>query len=92
MMLQPLVENAVKYGVYESVNGNRIEVKCWKYNNELTVSVTNDFETVGVPRKGAGVGLNNVKERLKLVYSQNDLLTIQKTDHDFTVKLQIPQL
>lgn len=92
MMLQPLVENAVKYGVYESVKGNHIHVKCESKNNYLVVSVTNDFEAIGIPRKGAGVGLNNVKERLKLVYSQDNLLNITKTETEFTVELSIPQL
>lgn len=91
MMLQPLVENAVKYGVYESVKGNHIHVRGTKINGELSVSVTNEFETVGVPKKGAGVGLNNVKERLKLVYSRKDLLTVHKTDKDFTVNILVPQ-
>ncbi len=92
MVLQPLVENAVKYGVYESVKGNHIHVKCSEKNGNLVVSVTNDFETVGVPKKGAGVGLNNVKERLKLVYSQDNLLTIRKTEKEFSVEIHVPQL
>lgn len=92
MVLQPLVENAVKYGVYESVKGNHIHVKCSEKNGSLVVSVTNDFEAVGVPKKGAGVGLNNVKERLKLVYSQDNLLTIRKTEKEFSVEIHVPQL
>ncbi len=92
MMLQPLVENAVKYGVYESVKGNHIHVRCRQSGNYLQVSVTNEFEAVGVPRKGAGVGLTNVKERLKLVYSQDNLLQILKTETAFTVNISIPQL
>lgn len=91
MMLQPLVENAVKYGVYESVKGNHILVKCRAEKNGLIVSVTNDFEAVGVPKKGAGVGLNNVQERLKLVYSQDNLLNIYKTKNEFTVEIYVPQ-
>lgn len=92
MMLQPLVENAVKYGVYESVKGNHIHVKCTSKNDYLMVSVTNEFEAIGVPKKGAGVGLNNVKERLNLVYSRDNLLNISKTDTEFTVELSVPQL
>lgn len=92
MVLQPLVENAVKYGVYESVKGNHIHVKCSEKNGSLVVSVTNDFEAIGVPKKGAGVGLNNVKERLKLVYSQDNLLTIRKTEKEFSVEIHVPQL
>jgi sensor histidine kinase YesM len=92
MMLQPLIGNAVKYGVYESVKGNHIHVKCQSQRNYLVVSVTNEFEAVGVPKKGTGVGLNNVKERLKLVYSRDNLLNITKTEKEFTVELSVPQL
>ena len=92
MVLQPIVENAVKYGVYESVKGNHIHVKCTAKNGGLVVNVTNEFEAVGVPKKGAGVGLNNVKERLKLVYSRDNLLTVRKTEKEFSVEIYVPQL
>ncbi|MFT7002025.1 MAG: two-component system LytT family sensor kinase [Spirosomataceae bacterium] len=92
MVLQPIVENAVKYGVYESVKGNHIHVKCTAKNGGLVVNVTNEFEAIGVPKKGAGVGLNNVKERLKLVYSRDNLLTVRKTEKEFSVEIYVPQL
>jgi sensor histidine kinase YesM len=92
MVLQPIVENAVKYGVYESVKGNHIHVKCTAKNGGLVVIVTNEFEAIGVPKKGAGVGLNNVKERLKLVYSRDSLLTVRKTEKEFSVEIYVPQL
>ena len=90
MILQPLVENAVKYGVYEStgVSSIHIHTKCEK--THMYVYVQNDYDPDGVTRKGTGTGLKNVSSRLKTVYGVQNLMNITKTDRTFEVEIKIP--
>ena len=91
MLLQPYVENAVKHGVYESIAEVRIQTQAWIESGVLNFRITNNFEP-GVPsRKGAGVGIKNIKERLRLTYRSDQLFQMQKHDGTFEVMLSIPQ-
>ena len=92
MILQPLVENAIKYGVYESTGENHIKINCSKANKAVKIVISNNIDPGAVPRKGKGIGLENVKSRLKLIYDDERLLNIQKTDDLFTVTILIPQI
>jgi len=91
MILQPLVENAIKYGVYESTESNKVKISCESSKDALMITIVNDIEIGGVPKKGKGIGLQNVKSRLKLIYEKEDLLTVERSDVQFSVKLLIPQ-
>ena len=57
----------------------------------LTIEIANHIEQSIVVKKGKGIGLENVKARLNLVYGMNDLLETEKKDEEFIVKLRIPQ-
>ena len=91
LILQPLVENAIKYGVYESTDKNNIDINCSQINEYLIVEIVNDVEPGGVPAKGQGIGLKNVKSRLELVYRNPELIEIEKSETKFRVKLSLPQ-
>jgi len=91
MILQPLIENAIKYGVYESTESNQVKISCESSKDALVIDIVNDIEKGGVPKKGKGIGLRNVKSRLKLIYEKEDLMTIERSDTQFSVKLVIPQ-
>ena len=92
LILQPIFENAIKHGVYESIEPVNIRTYCRIVNNELEISIINNFEEDAVKQKGAGVGLDNVRSRLQLIYNRSDLLTINQENHHFEVILRIPQL
>jgi len=91
MILQPLVENAIKYGVYESTEENKISIKCKKERDVLVIIIKNDIAIDSVPKKGKGIGLTNVKSRLSLIYGSDDLINIQHEKNQFTVTLKFPQ-
>nr|WP_321407468.1 histidine kinase [uncultured Carboxylicivirga sp.] len=92
MILQPLYENAVKYGVYESVEPVEIRTFCRCLEGDLEISVVNNFDEEALrTKKGEGVGLDNVRDRLRLVYGRTDLLTVNKENGYFEVSLRIPQ-
>lgn len=90
MILQPLFENAIKYGVFESMEKVDIHLKI-KYSEEyLLMSVENSYETKTRKKKGEGIGLTNIKNRLKLFYNQDNLLDISDNNNIFRVTIFIP--
>ncbi|MCT4589204.1 MAG: histidine kinase [Carboxylicivirga sp.] len=92
LILQPIFENAIKHGVYESIEPVNIRTFCRLKDDLLEISVINNYEEDSVKRKGAGVGLDNVRNRLQLIYNRSDLLTINRENHYFEVILRIPQM
>jgi sensor histidine kinase YesM len=50
----------------------------------------NNFDAAAPTKKGAGIGLNNINERLKLIYHQDNLLNVTNKDDIFSVTLYIP--
>ncbi|MBE0647223.1 MAG: histidine kinase [Bacteroidales bacterium] len=91
MLLQPLYENAVKHGVYESTDQVCIETECKVEPGYTEITIVNDFDPDAVPRVGAGVGLNNISERLRLTYQRSDLLKTWKEGNRYFVRLKIPE-
>lgn len=91
LILQPLVENAIKYGLYESMEDVTIRLSCSLSEQFLHISLSNNFDPEAVAPKGAGIGLQNVRKRLQLVYGRSDLLDIRKTASHFEVILKIPK-
>lgn len=90
MIIQPLLENAMKYGVYESIEKVIIRLRCAIENNYLKLTVENNFDSDNSSVKGEKIGLNNIRNRLKLIYNQDNLLVVNKTNNLFTVDIFIP--
>ena len=91
MILQPLFENAIKHGVYESTETINIVLDAELKEGKLELSLKNDFDPTAKQTKGEGIGLRNTKERLFLIYKENNLLYIEKTGNIFTISIKIPQ-
>ncbi|MDX9883758.1 MAG: histidine kinase [Prolixibacteraceae bacterium] len=91
MILQPLYENAIKYGVYETTEQVMIKTTASCDDSSLHISIVNDYDPNAVHRKGEGIGLRNIRQRLAIIYKNPDLL--QAKDHKtyFEVNLSIPQ-
>jgi sensor histidine kinase YesM len=61
-------------------------------NGYLTVSVQNPFDPeTAYPQRGTGFGLSSVQRRLFLLFSIEDLLITNATDHQFITTIKIPQ-
>jgi LytS/YehU family sensor histidine kinase len=89
--LQPIIENAVKYGVYESIERSSIAISANCSNGLLQVMILNDYNSDFISKKGEGIGIRNVSSRLKLQYGREDLLKINKNEHSFEVVMRFPQ-
>lgn len=73
MVLQPLVENAIKHGIAPRSSGGRIDIEATRSNGDLKISVVDDG--LGVPfgdldNLADGVGLSNTKRRLRHLYGE----------------------
>ena len=93
LILQPLVENTIKFGL----NGNlgtitiQLEIKC--VSNLLNITISNPYDQSAITNgNGTGYGLKSVERKLGIIYKRADLLSIKKTPTDFIVNLTIPQL
>lgn len=91
MILQPLYENAIKYGVYETTTQVEIKTVAYRAKDQLVFSVSNNYDPEAVVKKGEGIGLLNIRRRLGLVYGDSTLLTVTNENQIFTVTLILPQ-
>jgi hypothetical protein len=77
MMLQSMVENAIKHGLECKPEGGHLAVKAEIADSKLRVTVADDGVGFGVvPSKGTGLGLSNIRERLKLLHGEAGQLHI----------------
>ena len=91
MILQPLYENAIKYAVYESIGNVSVDTHCFCEGADLFITISNSYSEDAGSHKGKGIGLNNIKTRLALLYNDSDLLQIEKNEGIFKVTMRIPQ-
>jgi two-component system LytT family sensor kinase len=91
MMLQTLVENGVKHGVSTLKQGGIIVLNVTKNDNQVLITITNTG-TYNPNKNTQGVGLENTRERLKLLYDEQASLQIYNDDASHTVitKLNLP--
>lgn len=85
LLLLPLVENAFKYvgGEYE------INIRATVEGDKLNFEVINSIPTTGMQIKGGGIGLENLKRRLALLYPGKHQLLIQKDEQKFAASLTL---
>ena len=92
MLLQPIVENAIKFGLYDTLDDITIGIDCSVENQMLVVTVKNPFDPeISQPGKGTGFGLRSVKRRLSLLFARNDLLNTSAAGNIFITQVKIPQ-
>jgi two-component system, LytTR family, sensor kinase len=93
LLLQPLVENAIKFGLYDTIGAITIRLDTRATDNHLHIRIENPFDPeTSQAKPGTGFGLNSIQRRLYLLYGRNDLLTTQSNGNIFITELKIPQL
>ena len=97
MILQPLVENAIRHGIAPKIEGGTITLRAWRRNGRLRVEVSDDG--VGIPDGRSrdvfesGIGISNVRERLKVLFGQDFHLAIDsKSGKGTSILFEIPEL
>ncbi len=91
LLLQPLVENAIKYGLYGTTEDLTIYFKAERKANSLLVEFLNPFSSAKEESSGTGFGLSSVQRRLYLLYGRKDLLETSVAESVFAARLKIPQ-
>lgn len=90
LLLQPLVENAIKYGLYGTTDNVIIEISAHVKDHVLQLQIANPFDADAQASSGNGFGLSGLTRRLYLLFARNDLLITNTTENKFTVTLKIP--
>jgi LytS/YehU family sensor histidine kinase len=92
LILQPIVENAVKYGVASAPPPATIEIKAWKTAGRLHIEVRDSGKSTGHKAGSGGIGLSNVRQRLRLIYGEDrtELRAGKLADGSFEVELAFP--
>jgi two-component system sensor histidine kinase AlgZ len=93
MLLQPLVENAIKHGIGQMVDPGTIRIEAVRLGSILRIRVENDVDPDGAPARtrGAGLGLDNVRQRLAAAYGhQAGAHWGRREDGRFGVELTLP--
>ncbi len=83
-----LLENAFKHGVENLRENAYVHIHLIAKNNEVAFEIENNFDDIDENHE-EGIGLNNLKRRLELVYPKNHKLTLSKTEHSYKAKLNI---
>jgi two-component system, LytTR family, sensor kinase len=78
LVLQPMVENAVKHGIARRVQGGQIRIAAFRSNGMLTLSVANDGPSLpaGWEQTQSGIGISNVRARLQSLYGDRFRLSL----------------
>jgi two-component system LytT family sensor kinase len=93
LLLQPLVENAIKFGLYDTIGEITISIIAKAENKSLIIEIKNPFDPQSSkPKQGTGFGLSSVQRRLYLTYARQDLLITEQQEGSFITTLKIPQL
>jgi two-component system LytT family sensor kinase len=92
MLLQPIVENSIKFGLYDTTGDVTISVRAEVAEGYLHLMVQNPYDPqTARPRQGTGFGLSGVQRRLYLLYARNDLLETFADGETFTTTIKVPQ-
>jgi hypothetical protein len=90
LLLQPLVENAIKHGVAGLIEGGTIRIVGCRRGDECEVVISSAYDPEEPKRPGTGMGLDNVRARLRAQFGAQGRLETQSADGLFVVTLRWP--
>jgi LytS/YehU family sensor histidine kinase len=90
LILQPLLENAVRHGIAGLVEGGDVQLHARTAGSALLISIENARDADAPTRRGEGLGLTNVRRRLHAMYGDLGGLLLQETPGRYRVELTIP--
>jgi len=92
LLLQPVVENAIKFGLYDTIGDTVISITATAQDHHLLLQIQNPYDPeTARPQLGTGFGLSSVQRRLYLLYARQDLLQTKQQESQFITSIKIPQ-
>jgi len=97
MLLQPIIENAIRHGLAPKVEGGEIRLRTRLADGRLAIDIHDNGMGISAERLtqiySEGIGISNVRERLRLLYGDQFLMDIQSREGDGTqIRIEIPEL
>jgi len=90
MILQPLVENAVKHGIGSLPEGGTVRISAQRRGSRLHIVVDNDVDADLAAAPGQGIGLANVRQRLAALYGHDASLDCAREQQRYRVAMALP--
>ena len=97
MLLQPIIENAIRHGLAPKLEGGEIRMRAHLVDGRLAIDI--DDNGMGIPADrlaqiySDGIGISNVRERLRLLYGDQFRMDIQSREGSGTqIRIEIPEL
>jgi LytS/YehU family sensor histidine kinase len=90
LLLQPLIENAVRHGISQLIEGGTITLRTQLDKDRLNITIENPFDPDYISKKGTGLGVKNVRSRIQTLYGNEGRIDIEKKDNIFTVEFSFP--
>ncbi len=90
-LLQPVLENAIKFGVYGHSGALTITIRIRRMEDMLSITIANPYDRDLPTLKGTGFGLEGIRRRLYLLHGRTDLLETEKREDLFITHIKIPQ-
>ncbi len=92
LLIQPLVENAVKHGVADRIEGGTVRIEARRRGDALEIAVENPRDPEAPARRGSGLGLENVRRRLNALDPRHAHVDVLERPESFRVALTLPAL
>jgi len=89
-ILQPIIENAIKHGLYNYTGVVTILIEACMKEEQLHLSISNNYDPEEKKQDGNGIGLKHVRRRLLLLYGRKNLVHITDENGIFKIELIIP--
>jgi two-component system sensor histidine kinase AlgZ len=90
MLLQPLVENALVHGISKLTGGGQLSLSARRVRNRLHIVVGNDVSLNASSSPGTGIGLTNLRERLRVLYGEAAHLVLERHAQQAMVLVELP--
>jgi two-component sensor histidine kinase len=90
LLLQPLVENAIRHGIGKKASGGTIEIRAAKQNQRLRITITDDGRPPMPDPNSTGIGVANTRARLTQLFGQNFIFELKPAGQGTQVAIDIP--
>ncbi len=90
LVLQPLVENAIRHGIARIPEGGTLSLDAWRQDGGLWLRVANPVDPVAPPAGGGGLGLRTLRDRLGAMYPRGAMLDARRVGDAFQVTVRLP--